>query len=257
MTIDQADIIGSFRKKVCDEIEIEPEGLHRFIVYTPFMFDDGDHFVVILRRKGDKWFLTDEGHTLMHLTYGGVDIARGSRARIVEESLAAHGVENNRGELILGVPDGEFGDALFSYLQALARTTTVPKMTMERVASTFMEDFRSLITESLPAEHIEFDWFDPVHDPDKKYVVDCRINERPRPFYVFAINSDLKCSNATASCLMLERRGLKFAGIAFFEEQESIGRKYLAQLTDVVDKQFSSLGDRQRIQDYFKREMSR
>lgn len=257
MTSDQPAIINSFRKKVCDEVEIEPEGLHRFIVHTPFMFDDGDHFVVVLRRDAERWILTDEGHTLMHLTYGGVDLAKGSRARIVDESLAAHGVENKRGELILDVPNEEFGDALFSYLQALSRTATVSRMTTERVASTFMEDFRSLMTAELPAERLEFDWFDAGHDPDGKYMVDCRINAHPRPCHVFAINTDLKCSNTTISCLMHERFGRDFMSVALFEEQESIGRKPLAQLSDVVHKQFSSLGDRQRIQEYFKREIAR
>lgn len=44
--------IKSFRQKICDEIDVETEGQDRYIIYVPFMFDDGDHFVVILRKGG-------------------------------------------------------------------------------------------------------------------------------------------------------------------------------------------------------------
>ena len=44
-------LLAEFRQKVCDEIEIETEGVDRHIIYTPFMFDDGDHFVVLLRKE--------------------------------------------------------------------------------------------------------------------------------------------------------------------------------------------------------------
>ncbi|MFH1264394.1 MAG: DUF1828 domain-containing protein [Planctomycetota bacterium] len=255
--MDQKLLLDAFRKKVCEHIEIESEGVNRYAVYTPFMFDDGDHFVTLLQKEKDDsgWVITDDGHTLMHLGYSGVDMSSGTRARIVEESLAAHSVENRAGELRIAVPGEEFGDALYSYLQALSRIATVPQMTQERVASTFREDFSTFLSSIIPAERIAFDWHDVHHDPDANCTVDCRINGGPKPCFVFAVNSTDKCSHATITCLMFERWMEAFRSVVLFEDQTTIGRRQLAQLTNVVGRQFPSLGERDRIQAYFDEEV--
>jgi len=250
-------LLDAFRRKVCQEVDIEPEGVGRYLVYTPFMFDDGDHFVVILRRAGASWAITDEGHTLMHLSYSGVDLSRGNRATIVEESLAEHGVENRAGELTLPVPGEAFGDALFSFLQALSSIATVTKFSHERVASSFADDFVELLGAIVPSGRTEFDWNDPERDPDANYAVDCRINGSQKPCFVFAINSTNKCSHATITCLMFERWGVAFRSVALFEDQTKIDRKPLAQLTNVVGKQFSSIAERERIKGYFDEDVLR
>ena len=43
--------------------------MDRYQVFTPFLFDDGDHLVIVLKRNNSHWVLSDEGHTYMHLTY--------------------------------------------------------------------------------------------------------------------------------------------------------------------------------------------
>lgn len=249
------DLLRDFRRKICQEIDIEGEGLDRYIVYTPFMFDDGDHFVTILRKDDSGWFVTDEGHTLMHLSYSGVDIGQGTRARLVEESLGAHGVENREGELRMVVPGDRVGDALYSYLQALSRVATVTQVTKERVASTFIEDCSHFISSFVPEGRAAFEWHDPHRDPDSTYTVDCRINGSPKPCFVFAVNNNAKCSHATIACLMFEKWKVEFRSVAIFEDQTKIARKPLAQLTNVVDRQFASLGEQDRIKAYFAKEI--
>jgi hypothetical protein len=67
------------------------------------------------------------------------------------------------------VPDDQFGDALYSFAQALLKITDVSYLTRERVRSTFLEDFRAFMQEHVPPEHLAFDWHDPQHDPEGKY----------------------------------------------------------------------------------------
>jgi len=43
------------------------EGANRIRVQTPYVLDDGDHLVIILKHNSDSWVLTDEGHTGIHL----------------------------------------------------------------------------------------------------------------------------------------------------------------------------------------------
>jgi hypothetical protein len=58
-----------FRARICEQVDLEQEGEGRFRVLTPFRFEDGDHFGIILKHRGDHWILTDEASTLMHLSY--------------------------------------------------------------------------------------------------------------------------------------------------------------------------------------------
>lgn len=246
------ELIGKeFKSKVCDEIALTQEGLSRFIVLNPFMFDDGDHLVVLLKGKEGKWLFTDEGHTFMHVSYDDIDIDKGTRKKIIDNVLASYGIKNHEGELISEVPDNHFGDALYSYLQGLIKITDISYLSRERVRSTFMEDFRTFIEEKVPSDRRVFNYFDKQHDPDGKYMIDCRINGMQRPLFVFGVQNDDKCRDATIACLKYEQFGIPFRTMTVFEDQESINRKVLARFSDVCDKQFSTLAtNKDRISKY-------
>jgi len=65
MAASAGTIERDFKRAVCESVRLVPEGLDRFRVFTPFMFDDGDHLAIVLKRQRDGWALTDEGHTFM------------------------------------------------------------------------------------------------------------------------------------------------------------------------------------------------
>jgi hypothetical protein len=245
-----------FKRKVCEEVRLLPEGVNRYRVFTPFMFDDGDHLAVVLRHEADRWVLSDEGHTYMHLTYqiDEKDFQKGTRQKVITNALDAFSVEDREGELIIPIPDEKYGDALFSFVQALIKITDVAYLSRERVKSTFLEDFRKLLTENLPNDRFSFNWRDQHHDPEGKYLVDCRINGNiPKPIYTFALPNDDKVRDATIALLNFERWNHSFHSVAIFEDHEQINRKVLARFSDICEKQFSSLGaNRDRIVKYLR-----
>ena len=241
--------------QVAEALDVVAEGLDRYRVLTPFMFGDGDHLVILLRRNGACWELTDEGHTYMHLSYqiDVDDLAAGTRRTVIERALAFTSVEDREGELVLRVPEDRVGDALFSFCQALLQIADVTYLSRERAHSTFLEDFRSLMHEAA-GEQCEFGWHDPRRDPEEHYVVDCRVNGRPRPLFVYALTTDNKVQQATIALQQFEIWRESFLSVAVFERQEEIGRKVLARFSNVCDKQFSCLqGNTERIEDYIRR----
>jgi hypothetical protein len=253
------NIEKDFRNKVCEKLEIETEGMGRYRVFTPFMFEDGDHLSIVLKEENNEWMLSDEGHTYMHLTYDidEKDLYRGTRQKIITNALSIFNVKDREGELVIDIKDEQYGDALYSFVQALLRITDMSYLSRERVRSTFMEDFKTFIEEVVPENRRAFEWHDPQHDPDGKYQVDCRINGMSKPLFVHALLNDDKTRDATISLLQYEKWGINYRSLAIFEDQEQINRKVLARFSDVSEKQFSSLGANQdRIKKYLHEMMS-
>ena len=110
-----------FREKVCEQVQLAREGMDRYRVLTPFLFEDGDHLAIVLRRENAKWLLSDEGHTYMHLTYDidEKDLQKGTRQKIISNALSVFKVEDRDGELMLAIQEDHYGDALYSFAQAL------------------------------------------------------------------------------------------------------------------------------------------
>lgn len=239
-----------FKGRVCEQIGLQQEGEDRFLVLTPFRFEDGDHFAITLKREGESWILSDEASTLMHLSYWLDDKAleSGNRREILDSSLSGFNVKNRGGELIISVVEERFGDALFDFVQALTKVTDVSFLSREVVRSTFLEDFRAFMRSQVPEDRLDFEWKDTKHDPTGNYLVDCRITGMKRPLFVYALPNEEKVGVATISLLMFEKWGIPFQSLGVFEDQESISRKTVARFSDAVGKAFSNLeGNKDRI----------
>jgi hypothetical protein len=232
-----------FIERVSEQIRLREEGVDKYRVFTPFCSDDGDHLVIVLKRELNKWVLTDNGHTYMHLSYDldEESLTTGTRQQIISRTLNSFSVNDVNGELRLEIENNQFGNALYDFVQALLRINDVTYLSRERVKSTFMEDFRVFIESRVPESRRRFDWHHPQFDPEGSYAVDCRINGMKRPLMVFALANDSRTRDATISILQLERWGVEFRSLSIFENQEEISRKVLARFSDVCDKQYSSL----------------
>ena len=114
------DIERDFKEKVSDHIKIMSEGEHRYRVFTPFMFADGDHFSIILKREDGGWVLSDEGHTLMHLCFDRNEIDSATQmGGAITNALTTLGVQEIQGELRTRIFDEHYGDFLNNFIQTI------------------------------------------------------------------------------------------------------------------------------------------
>jgi Domain of unknown function DUF1828 len=244
MALRTSSIEREFKQKVCNELEVVSQGNDRYIIHTPMSFGDGDALSIVLKKKeGNGWVLSDEGHTFLQLTYelDEEDLKQATRREIIDRTLLSLGVQNLNGELVLPIRDQHYGDALYSFIQALLKIDDVRYLSRERVRSTFIEDFRELMTKITAPERVSIGWHHPDHDPKANYPVDCRINGTQTPLFVFALSSDERAAIAGFSILRFETWGLKFKGIGIFEEEETISPRAIARFGDVAHKTFSNL----------------
>ncbi len=241
-----------FRKKVCDEIEIISEGKDRFVIVTPFSFEDGDILNTILKKNGAGWYFTDEGHTFMHLSYDDLDFERGKRKEIIDSILKTHYLENDNGELKCPVEENYFGDAFYTFIQGLIKVTDIAFTRRERILSLFYEEFQGCLRDMFGDKCI-FDYKDPIKDPGGKYPVDCYV-KNDIPLFIFGLFNNDKCRDATITCLTYEKWGIPFTSIAIFENQEDINKRVLARFSDVIEKQYSTLASaKERLPDYLRK----
>jgi hypothetical protein len=253
MNIELSKVQDNLRNTVSAEVSLFGEGVDRYRVFTPFEFEDGDHFSIVLRKDNDSFIFTDEAHTIMHMSYD-MDVSvlkKGSRQKILTNTIANFGLEENNGELFIKVKKYNFGASFYNFVQALVKITDLSYLSKEQVRSTFYEDFQALINESVPKKRIIFNYAHPEFDREKKYVVDCCINGMPKPLYLFAIPNDSKCKDVMISMYQFERWNIKYNSVSIFDDQETINRRVLAQFSDIGEKQFSSLlSNRDRITKY-------
>ena len=137
-----AAIERDFREAVSARIELVADGAERYRVLNPFLFDDGDHFSIVLRREGERWVLSDEGNTWMRLTYdlSEKDLRRGSRRKVIADALSQFGIEDRDHEFVISVVGERYGDALLPFVQGISRVASVALLSRERVSATFRED---------------------------------------------------------------------------------------------------------------------
>jgi hypothetical protein len=254
---DENTIVQQFKMKVCEEITLTQKGVGRFVVNTPFMFEDGDHFVIILKYDSDlkSWYLTDEGHTFMHLSYfmDERDLDRGTRKDIIDNCKKMFSIGERNGELFINIEKEEFGDALYNFVQCLMKINDVTYLERERIKTTFFEDFRkafTIVSKTMKAK-VQFDYY--VGQDKKRHnrIDGCILTEK-KPVYVFAINNSDRCRDAIITILMLEKWNLKFHSVGVFEDFDNIQKNVLGRFTDVCEKQITDLSQIERVEKFIK-----
>lgn len=119
----------NIRRAIRDQIDLRMvDG--KFVVMSPFTFDDGDVLHVALKNVSGRWMLTDEGHTLMHLDTinGSGSLFKGKNNKAIETALALNDLKMEGGE-IYGDITGELdGSRYFDLVQCILFISTLSRI---------------------------------------------------------------------------------------------------------------------------------
>ena len=93
-------------------------------IHLPFMYADGDHLAVVLKRHSGRWVYSDEGQSYFHLSLTNPE--RTDMLHHMTKTLRhAYGIEESCGELFFGLegddkyPIADAWDAIWGFIQFL------------------------------------------------------------------------------------------------------------------------------------------
>ncbi|HEY3284440.1 MAG TPA: DUF1828 domain-containing protein [Armatimonadota bacterium] len=230
--------------ELADEFGLHQVDDHHYRVTTPFQFVDGDHLVVLLKREGDSWVFSDEGHTLMRLTYDFDvrELERGPRRNAISSALATYQVERHDTELRSRVNGEGYGLALLALVQAVIRVSDVSYLQQHRAKSTFVGYLDEVMREVVPARRLAFRWRDPEHDWEGKFPVEYRISAAPAPLFAFALPTDIRVRDATITLLQHQQWGNPHISVGIYKRRSALTSKVLGRFEEVCDIQIEAAG---------------
>lgn len=81
--------------------------------------------------------------------------------------------------------------------------------------------------------------------------------EGSKPLFVFGVNENTKASKVVISCLSFQKQKIPFRSLIVHEDFDGLSSFYRDQITNMADKQFTSLDDfRAEGIDYISRELA-
>lgn len=241
--------INILQKQLCEafcaNIKIVNVGDH-FLIETPFIFPDGDHYQIYLKPLDTGGFqISDGGHTLMHLSYENdiTTFKTGNRNILFENIKAEFDLieDKDNGEFYMNCLSKDLAPAIFKLGQALTKICDITFLNKARVQKTFYEDLHNSLMELIPEEKIKRDYVFTQLDNAENYPIDYCIPKEKNTFnFIFGVPNKDKTQLTT---IILERilrkqielKSFQFNSLIIFDEMNNIPKKPLERLLNVGD----------------------
>lgn len=261
MNLDLNELSKQLRRLICDGIEVIPKGVNSYQVLAPFYFDDGDGYVVYLKTDEEGIYLTDNGHTLMHLSYW-LDTSQlthdeGERGNLFNGVLKAYGVVYTGGRLTMRLPrePGSIGNYFLTYIQAITKITDIDYLSRERVRRSFLDDLIRFMKDTY-GKNAQEKWSNSRLDREGTYAVDIRLDLAKVPIYVYAAWSNERALNVVVSILTHKDWKESFRSLVIHEYVDELSKPNIRKVMDASDKQVSAFyGKQDEIKEYIEQEI--
>ena len=123
-TLDQAALRTMLHERLCEVVNVDERPDGAVMLRTNFCFPDGDGYpFYLLEAPAGGVRLSDEGHTLMHISFEhDIDAFLEGRSRaLMDRVLGEEGIKYDDGTFYLDTAPERLPDAMFTFGQALTR----------------------------------------------------------------------------------------------------------------------------------------
>ncbi len=238
--VDTVDHIAILRDGFNDHVGLREVRPGVFKLLIPVFHEDGDMIDVFVEPQGDTVRISDEGLTLMRLSYT-YDIDTANKRKIFERILSDYGLQEADGLVYTDAEPGWLCPAVLRFTQAVAKICNMRAFRREVVRSLFYEMLQEFVEDSLQD-------YGPVQNTHplpyrEELEVDYEFSKLIQPAYLFGVPNRDKARLATIACQGFQLQGLKFRSVAVHESFEGLPSKDRLRVTSALDKQFISLDD--------------
>lgn len=241
------------REQFGQQVSLEEISPNTWRIYAPYFHEDGDMFSIYLEQdENGSLRLRDFGNTLMRVSYT-FDFDTPKKNDILISLVKSNYGQFHDGELTLETNPERLPYSIFQFAQLISKVSSLDILRREVVKSLFFDNLNDFVTNELSDYTIVKD-FRPTND--KELVVDYLIRA-PKPLYLFAVNENTKASKVVISCLTFQKQRVPFRSLIVHENFNDLSSFYRNQLTNAVDKQYTSLEDFQlEGKEYIERELA-
>ena len=226
------------RREFNNRIDLRVKRPGIFKLLAPFYHEDGDMLDIFLTRHNGIIRICDYGLTLMRLSYS-FEINTPTRERIFQTILAENGITEDNGNLVFDSTETDIYPSILHYAQVIAKVSNMDILKREAIKSLFYEMLDAYIEESLGRFKPTKNYL-PIPNSEE-YEVDYFFDIQPRPIYLFGVKDNAKARLVTISCMKFMSENIPFKSCVVHEDIDNLTKKDRNRLTDVVEKQFTTL----------------
>lgn len=226
----------------CAELDAERvgDGVRMSLPLTEL---DGDAVTVWLSPTFGGWRISDQGTTLMRLSYQhDIDsLLEGTRGQVFERILTEHSVCYDDGRLIADVAERDLAGSLLQFGHAIQRISDLRFWTRTRVASSFYDDLSELLASIVGVERIHRDYAAPNVPSSGDYPIDFYVDGGAEPLYVFGVPTKDKARLATIVLQHLQQHAPKFNSLVVFQNVSELASKDMKRLMNAANDMVDSI----------------
>ena len=227
--------VGLVKKSICRQFDLEEICQNESLVHTDKYFDDGDELHIVLKEDNEgKFLLTDEGHTLMWLSYEDFKLTP-IRKSILDGIVSQNRVNLDEGRITASATSTEeVGEALSAMVQALIQVADMRRLSHNNVVSTFLEDIKEAYKNSSLSDRCEFrkkievtkgDFIEP----------DIFINGST-PVLVYGVNNSERAKETFINLLFVRDSGSNYRTVVIIGDDADISKKERDRLINAANR---------------------
>jgi len=234
------EILNYISSSFNNKIHIREKRPNLFQLILPIYHEDGDMIDIFIEYKNGDYYLCDYGLTLMRLSYN-YEIDTPNKENIFQKMLSENKLEENNGNIRFRTKKESLFTDIMHVTQAYMKIGSMRYFKREVVESLFYETLQEIIFTNLidysPNKNVM-----PLPERDD-LEADFELKPNGHPIYVFGVKDGANARLATICCLEYQNAKLKFRSLIVHEDFDKLSRKDRSRLTNVCDKQFTSLED--------------
>lgn len=226
--------LEEIRKSICAGYDFEEIGIGEYLVHTDTYYDDGDEFHIVMKAADGGYILTDEGHTMMWLSYDDYNFTE-VRMRLLEGIIGQNNVSLEDERMSVFVDHAsKVGPALSSLIQAMMQVSNLRYLSRNNVASTFLEDIRTAFRESSLGSRCDFKKKIPVSngntlEPDIYIELD-------RPVLVFGAYNSERAKEVFINLLLAKELNQGYRTVVIIDNEAGISQKDQERLVNTANR---------------------